>query len=330
MAAKPKGAPLAYEPVYPSVSPASEPPSYDDHTNPLSGRQVEDSAKIKRRPVVVRYGNDRAARPHSGISQAEVVIEDLMDAWWITRLTAVFLQNEPEKVGPLRSARPVSIEILPAFDGVMVFSGASIGVSQLLAHHAFDLIHEGQEGDLLYRDQARQAPHNLYVSIPDIRGRLALRGKERPVSLRGFVFSDSPTVGQPALRIDIPYPNSSVVAWTWDAGGGVYRRWVQGETYTDLSTGQQVGCENVIVIYAQHWETDIVEDSLGSTSIGIALKGGGRVHIFRDGRVLEGTWWRRDSQMLFQFLDDQGNHIPLKPGSSWIELVPTAYVLGLG
>ena len=331
-AAKPKGAPLAYEPEFPPVSPASEPPSYDDHTNPLTGRHVDDASRIRRRPIMVRYGNDRAARPHSGISQAELVMEDVMDAWWITRLTAVYLEHEPDRAGPLRSARPVNVEILPAFDGVLVFSGASIGVNQLLAQHNFDLIHEGLEGDLFYRSSDRGSPHNLYTSIADVRERLRVRGKEHAVDLRAFSFSPDIPISVPggqATRIDIPLPRTSTVAWTWDAGAGVYRRWVQGDAYTDLATGEQIGAENVIVIYAKHWESDIVEDSLGATSIGIALKGGERVQIFRDGRVLEGTWYRKDANRLFQFIDGNGNHIPLKPGQSWIQFVPTTYQLGI-
>lgn len=329
MAVKPKGSPLTFEPEFPPVSPASEPPTHDDHTNPLSGRHVDDPSKIKRRPILVRYGNDRAARPHAGVSQAEIVMEDLMDAWWITRLTAVYLQNEPEQVGPIRSARPINIEMLPAFDGVFVFSGASIGVNHLLAQHSFDLIHEGQEGDLFCRGTKRKAPHNLYASIPAVRTRLRERGKERPTTLRGFTFSDDCPPGQPATRVDIPLPKTSTVAWTWDEAAGVYRRWVQGERYTELLTGQQIGCENVIVIYAKHWESDIVEDSRGATSIGIAARGGERVQIFRDGRVIEGTWWRKEPNMLFQFIDDKGHHLPLKPGHSWIQFVPTTYKLGI-
>ena len=72
-----------------------------------------------------------------------------------------------------------------------------------------------------------------------------------------------------------------------------------------------------------------VEDSLGSTSIGIALKGGERVRIFRDGQMIEGYWWRSEAGRIFQFIDTNGNHIPLKPGHTWIQLVPTSYNLGL-
>ena len=140
-------------------------------------------------------------------------MEEVMDAWWITRLTGVFLQDEPNQAGPLRSARPFNVEVLPAYDGVLVFSGASIGVNQLLAQQPFDLVHEELEADLLYRSAERKAPHNLYTSIANVRTRLRDRGKERPADLRGWVFSPDVPPGQAASRIDIPYPNTSTVAY---------------------------------------------------------------------------------------------------------------------
>ncbi len=327
---KPSGSSAVHYAIeFPPVSPAGGPPSYGGHTNPLTGLYVDDAGLVNRRPILVRYGNDGAARPPVGIAQADIVLEDLMDAFWITRITAVFLRNDPNQVGPIRSARPVNIDLLPAFDGVFVYSGASIGVNQLLAQHPFDLIHEGHQGDLFFRSAQRRAPHNLFASLPKVRERIRALGWERGASLRGLTFGDSAPAGAPASRVHIPLPSSSTVVWTWDAGAGVYRRWVQGARYTDALTGEHVGVQNVIVLYARHWNSDIIEDSLGSRAIGIALKGGERVQVFRDGQVIDGFWWRQDAGMLFQLIDANGQHIPLKPGQSWIQIVPTTYQLGI-
>jgi|YNPNPStandDraft_1061719.scaffolds.fasta_scaffold06944_3 hypothetical protein len=323
--AKPKGSPLTYQPVFPAVSPAGAPPALDAQTNPLTGNRVADAGKLQRRPLLVRYGNDAAARPHAGISQAEFVFEDLMDAWWITRLTAIFLEQEPRQAGPIRSARPVNIELLQATKGVLVYSGASIGVTQLLVQGHFDLVDENNAGKAFFRSSQKPSPHNLYANLATVREQIRARGLERPVDLRGLSFAPEAPAGQPATRLAIPYPATSSVVWTFDGQAGVYRRWVQGAAYTDALTGAQVGCENVIVLYAQHWESNIVEDSRGATAIGIALQGGERVHILRDGRVIEGYWWRGGADQFFQFIAPNGQHIPLKPGRTWVEIVPLSY-----
>jgi len=66
-----------------------------------------------------------------------------------------------------------------------------------------------------------------------------------------------------------------------------------------------------------------VEDSLGSTAIDIVMLGQGPVQLFRDGVMVEGVWRRDDTFQLTQFYDEQGNPLLLKPGQSWVELLPT-------
>ncbi len=317
---------LAYQPEFPAISPAVEPPAVAAGVNPLTGQPAANPALAQRRPILVRFGNDPAARPPTAISQAEVVLEDVMDAYWVTRLSAIFLEADPVEVGPIRSARPVNIELAPAFDAVFVYSGASTGTAQALAQQPMDRVYDGSGDQLFYRGGTHAAPHNLYTNLEKVRAWVKSKGWERLVSLRGWTFASAvPTSATPAERVDIPYPATSAVAWTWDAGAGVYRRWAQGVAYTDAATKQQVGCENVVILYARHWDTEIVEDSNGAKAIGIALRGGGRVQMLRDGRIVEGTWWRRDANWLPQFIDAQGQPIPLKPGHTWVQIVPLAY-----
>ncbi len=56
---------------------------------------------------------------------------------------------------------------------------------------------------------------------------------------------------------------------------------------------------------------------------GIQLWGQGPVKILRDGKVYEGKWLRADRHAPFRFVDAQGKDIPLKPGNSWWQIVPS-------
>jgi hypothetical protein len=143
--------------------------------------------------------------------------------------------------------------------------------------------------------------------------------------LRGFAFSDAPLGNQPAETILIPYPKqTSLVEWRYDVGSGHYLRWVSGQPMLDFSNNQQISAANIILYYAEHLPTDIVEDSNGATSIRIIVNGQGRAQVFRDGVVIEGLW-RTDGTQTPEFIFPNGEPIPLKPGNSWIEVVPTDY-----
>jgi len=119
------------------------------------------------------------------------------------------------------------------------------------------------------------------------------------------------------------------VDYTYDPHTGRYMRFVQGDPYVEELTGKQIGMANVIVQYVEHGKTDIVEDSLGSTSLNIVTTGEGRVQIFRDGVVIEGTWQRENITDFPRFLDAEGVPIPLKPGPTWIQYVPPSYEISI-
>ncbi|MDK2599385.1 DUF3048 domain-containing protein [Bacillus stercoris] len=73
---------------------------------PLTGLEIEQKV-TERRPVAVVVNNHPKARPQSGLSKADIVIEALAEGQ-ITRFLAIFQSQMPETVGPVRSARNIS------------------------------------------------------------------------------------------------------------------------------------------------------------------------------------------------------------------------------
>ena len=90
-------------------------------------------------------------------------------------------------------------------------------------------------------------------------------------------------------------------------------------------TGEQIGASNVIVLYTQHNRTDIVEDSLGSTAIDVVLSGSGDAQVVRDGKIYDVRWEQREPGALIRYYDADGEEFPLRPGKTWIEIVPLDY-----
>ena len=84
----------------------------------------------------------------------------------------------------------------------------------------------------------------------------------------------------------------------------------------------------MIVYFAKHQSTDIVEDSNGATSIRIIMNGTGPAWMFRDGLLTRGTWQSNGTRTPF-FRKEDGSPYALKPGNTWVEVVPTFYTIGL-
>ena len=80
---------------------------------------------------------------------------------------------------------------------------------------------------------------------------------------------------------------------------------------------------NVVVMETSVTQTDIVEDVYGNRSLQIETIGDGEATIFRDGRAVSGTWRRTKPDAMIEFFDAQGQPILLKPGQTWIQIIPT-------
>lgn len=299
-----------------------------EDVNPLTGLKVSDKAVLQRLPLFVRIGNDPQIRPQSGLSSADLVYEDIMDGWWITRLTAVFLSEDLEAVGPVRSARLVNLQMVPQYKGGLVHSGASDPIRwRLSKSDIVDLDEFFHRSPYFYKEGADWRGR-LFVNMEDLREYLEEQGLEKEASLEGFTFDtdgNPPPAGQPVTDLTIPYPKNSVVRFKYDPPSGLYQRFVQGQPHLDALTNEQLAAANVIVQFCPHEKTDIVEDSQGTTSINIVLIGEGKALIFRDGVVKEGRWVAGDANQMTRFVDDEGQPIALKPGRTWIELVPPDY-----
>jgi hypothetical protein len=86
------------------------PCSYPINVNPLTGLEVANPESLNRRPIDVKISNSPAiVRPQSGISEADLVFEHYTEVG-ITRFSAIFYTNAPQRVGSIRSARLIDYE----------------------------------------------------------------------------------------------------------------------------------------------------------------------------------------------------------------------------
>ncbi|NPV06429.1 MAG: DUF3048 domain-containing protein [Anaerolineae bacterium] len=285
---------------------------------------------LRRPPILARVGNDPPIRPQAGLAEADIVYEDIMDGWWVTRLTAIYLAHDPETIGPIRSARLVNIELANQYQGALVHSGASDQVRWFISQEPFINLDEFFHPQPFYYVNSLGWMGRLHTSAPAIREYLESRGWNGPVEIEGFAFSDEAPSGEPAEVVSIPYPESSAVTFRYDEASGCYLRWVRGVPHSDRNTGEQLGVSNVIVQFVEHQATDIVEDTNGATSIRIVMMGRGPAWLFRDGVVLKGFWERNEKHELTRFVTADGADMELKPGQTWVELVPPGYDIEYG
>ncbi len=349
----PKPAPKdPYLPVFGPFPPLPI-PSRPPDINPLTGLAANPVA-LQRRPILARIGNDEKPRTsgwQAGFNSADIVFEELIDvlggSYANTRFTAVFLANDPPLIGPVRSGRLINLQLAPMMDAALSHAGASNGTRWLFSQTPMANLDEYFNQPAYCYIQSHGYQGRLYTSGTRLREWLAQKKWEEPIPLYGFSFSDAAPAGTPATTIGFtktPWPKWDQAEWRYDAAKGVFMRFVTGVPQMDTSypitakwgngancvaatpvTKSQVQASNVVVLYARHDKTSIVEDSNNAVSVYISLTGQGDAQFFRDGVTVKGKWQRRSEQEFFQFVDASGKSYSLKPGNTWFEIVPIGY-----
>lgn len=299
------------------VSKPASPPRW-----PLTGLSAPSAAAIKRRVLSVKIENSPSARPQTGLNSADVVYESIAEGG-ITRFHALFHSQNPKVIGPVRSARLSDGWIVPQYNSLLFFSGASGFVTRALRRAHVPMLSEDAGVTRCFtRVGFRSAPHNLYLKADLARPEGVRRGYPATQTLRSFAFDRR--AGETTVtvtRIDIPMSSFNRSTWTYDRVHKVYLRQNNGVAHVDAATGQQVRARNVVVMWAKMRSTGL-PDKLGNATYDIILDGKGRASIFHDGRQWNGTWTAaKNSPPVFRA--DDGTLIRLALGNSWFEVIPT-------
>ncbi len=304
---------------------------FPENTNPLTG-EVVNPAALGQRPLAVKISNyPPLVRPQWGLNSADLVFEHYAEGG-VTRFTAVFYSQQAEQVGSIRSGRLIDIEIAQMYDAAFAYSGSSGPVREMYRDSNFferiispDFGHGGFER---IPDGEKAFEHTLFTNTYTLHYLLDQRQQDTPPNFAtNMAFSPQPPANGTAVnQIEIRYRGTNAY-WYYQSGTNHYLRWTDGEPHIDASTETQLNFRNIIVLGANHVDTEILEDFVGggNYSIQIQLWGEGPVSIFRDGQRFEGQWRRSSPEHMLTFYDLEGHLLPLAPGNSFFQIVPLGF-----
>jgi len=291
-------------------------------TCPLTGLPVPGGGPVPSRPALaVKIDNYVAARPQSGMDKADIVFEEPVEGG-ITRYAAVFQCQNAALVGPVRSARNIDIGILGQLGTpLLVHVG---GINPVLANiDASPLVNIdlGDFGSLETHPSGRVAPYDTYSSTAQLWStRPTMTTPPQPL----FSYSTQTPTGTPVSTAHLDFSSNSDVTWKYQPSTGAFTRFYNGTQPDVLADGVQNAAANVIVQYVQISYGPWAENSEGGLEVQADLypNASGTAEVFRDGVEIAGTWHRSTLGSPTQFVSTAGKPIPLKPGQTWVELVP--------
>jgi len=269
--------------------------------------------------LAIKVDNYPTARPQSGLDKADVVFEEPVEGL-LTRFAAVFQCQQAALVGPVRSARAIDVGILSQLGRpILVHAGGIDPVLALIDQSSVIDVDLRTHPSVVQNIPGRRAPFDTYVSTAAIWN-LEPDDHTPPAPL--FAYSSTVPSGTRVSVLHIPFSPQSDVVWRYDAARGVWLR-SYGSSPDILADGKQDAARNVVLQTIHITYGPWLENSAGGLEVQADLVGSGPVAVLRNGVEVSGTWNRTSLSSPTQLLDSRGRTIPLAPGDTWVELVPS-------
>ena len=290
-------------------------------------------------PVAIILDNLKESHPLSGIMSAKVVYEVPAEAD-ITRFLGIFyLDSLPDKVGPVRSARPYLADLAGEYGSLFIHAGGSPEALEKIDQDFYDIYNLDEisrDGVYFWRDWQRQMPHNLYISGQSIINVIEHKNLENKIpldfepwkiksdtgisNLGAELLSERSAVGTRELAEIVKIGYRENVIWQFDKEKNIYLRYQNGQPFV-VESSEQVQTKNLII-----QKTEIVIlDEIGRRFI--KTSGSGQALIFQQGFVIKGQWQKGHYNRPTRFYDDQGKEIEFLPGPIWIEIISDEHKL---
>ncbi len=326
----PSAAPTATEPAptatpEPTVEPTPE-PTPEPIRNPLTGETVD--AAVTTRPYAVMINNISVAQPQCGVSQADIIYEVLAEGG-ITRMLAIFSDiSGAGAIGSMRSARPYYLDIAMTYNAIFVHAGGSEQAYADISTYGIDNmdgVRGAYGGEIFYRDPNRMSAgyeHSLFTTADLLLQYTQVLGFETQQAEGwdyGLSFTEdaTPAGGYSAANLDVNFGGWKDTAFRYDAASGTYIMSQYGSDYIDGNTGETLGFENVLVLYADTYTLD------GEGRLSVTLTGSGSGHFACGGQAADITWSRAGTGEAFQYTYADGSEVSLGVGTTYICIVPT-------
>ncbi|MDF2511430.1 MAG: putative secreted protein, partial [Herbinix sp.] len=143
----------------------------------LSGQWVTKEIGTKR-PWAIQFNNFKAVSNQSGISQADILYECIVEGG-ITRLLGIGENYTGDRFGSVRSSRHYFVSIADEYDAIYVHYGKTKYATSKMNELGIDHMDGTTMGaTVFYRDDSIKAPNNAFTSVEGIQAGIKKMGFE--------------------------------------------------------------------------------------------------------------------------------------------------------
>ena len=315
----------------PKDEPKKEEPKEEVPPEPQSTIDSKDVKIIdmtsKTRPFAVMINCKNEALPQSGVNEAYIVYELLVEGG-ITRMLAIYKDANMSKIGSVRSARVQYLGYAFENDAVYVHAGGSRESLNRIANEKItDIDVDGKYGT---RDKSlkRDWEHVLFTNKSLLEKAMNEKKIRSTTEQKPLLHYDSVELDLSEYKdkieakdVSIKYSNYRTSIYKYDETNKNYLRFMNNKKNTDLVSGEQYTAKNIIVYGVKH---TTYTNSGTSGYQKLDNIGTGEGYYITDGYALPITWEKKNeaSQTVYKY-KETGKELVVNDGNTYIQIYPT-------
>ena len=276
------------------------------------------------RPIAVMINNHaQAVKNHAGLQDAYLTYEIIVEGG-LTRLMALFKDQDTERIGSVRSSRHYYLDYALENDAIYTHFGWSDIAKQDISSLGINNIN-GLYDSGFWRDRTLGVDyeHTAFTSISNLEDTIAKKGyrtttdqdlllnyQALPIKMQELDSS------QVANNIEIVYSQAQRTSYVYDPDTATYKRFVNGKEHTDAVTKEQYTAKNIITYQVANYTMD----SAGHQNLNNIGSGNG--YYISEGYAIPITWEKasRASQTVYRYLN--GEELIVNDGNTFIQIQP--------
>lgn len=288
---------------------------------------IDESSKS--RPIAVSINNNHAAWPHAGLQDAYLGYE-LIAEGGITRLVALFKDQNTDKIGSVRSARHYFLDYVMENDAIFVHYGQSPQAKSDLASLGINNVNGMYDAKGFFRDKTlkRAWEHTAFTSMSRINE--VVKSKKYRITTETQLLKYSPIkvdhskdeTLKTANKVTIKYSNYQTTSYEYDKENMNYKMFMGGQAHTDLVTKKQYTVKNIITYQVKNTS---LGDKKGRQDLDNV--GSGEGYYISNGEAIKIKWSKasRDEKTKYTLMD--GTELVVNDGNTWIHIQPKGQTL---
>lgn len=275
------------------------------------------------RPVAVMVDNDnKDAWPHAGLTDAYLIYEVPVEGG-STRLMALFGENAPEKIGPVRSSRHYFLDYALEHDAIYTHFGYSPQALADIPALGVNNINgvTGTDANAFWRETKYVGDyHSAFTSMEKIKAmadRKDYRTDRQKAPLSIAPQEKAIEDGEVANTVKIPYSGFYSSSFSYDEDLGTYSKFMNGSPHV-VQGPDKLAVKNIIIM---QMKTYSLGD--GSARINVETVGSGTGYYITRGLAQPITWEKTGRTEKTLWKNAEGEEIQLNPGQTWVMLLPS-------